>query len=242
MAGSPWTNQVVSLIILTEATSGFSGFFGYSPTVGAGNLAESLAAAAGTDPESNTYPAGLQIGRASDGPQVALIPAAGGPGSPAELQFPVSSVALSNTPNVAVHVSSGTPGLINMDISGPALNTAGLKDWVQIVLRSNDTAGDGSHLDFINVDTNGNATLVATMTSSAWTFSTNVPVIIEGSLTVNVGASISDGASISGGLTVDTINGSDQTSTATGSPVTSGPNGGVFAGHTHDFAGHTHTI
>ena len=59
MAGSPWTNQVVSLIILTEETTGFSGLFGYSPTAGAGNLIFSLAAGAGTDPYGNTYPQGL---------------------------------------------------------------------------------------------------------------------------------------------------------------------------------------
>lgn len=45
--------------------------------------------------------------------------------------------------------------------------------------------------------------------------------------------------SVSGGLTVG---GTNQTSTATGNPATSGPNGGVFAGHTHFFAGHTHTL
>ena len=59
MAGSPWTNQAVSLIILTEATTGFSGMFGYSPTVGAGNLIFSIAASAGTDPYGNSYPQGV---------------------------------------------------------------------------------------------------------------------------------------------------------------------------------------
>jgi hypothetical protein len=56
---TPWTNQAVSLIILTEQTSGFSGIFGYSPTVGAGNLIFSISADAGTDPYGNSYPAGL---------------------------------------------------------------------------------------------------------------------------------------------------------------------------------------
>ena len=56
---SPWSNQAISLIILTEQTSGFSGIFGYSPTVGLGNLIFSISADAGTDPYGNTYPAGL---------------------------------------------------------------------------------------------------------------------------------------------------------------------------------------
>jgi hypothetical protein len=54
-----WSNQVVSLIILTEAATGFSGLFGYSPTPGAGNLILSVAAAAGTDPYGNAYQAGV---------------------------------------------------------------------------------------------------------------------------------------------------------------------------------------
>ena len=53
---SPWTNQAVSLIILTEQTTGFSGLFGYSPSAGAGNLISSVAAAAGTDPDSLASP------------------------------------------------------------------------------------------------------------------------------------------------------------------------------------------
>ena len=55
----PWSNQVTSLIILTEQTTGFSGLFGYSPSAGAGNLIFSLAAKAGTDPYGNAYPQGL---------------------------------------------------------------------------------------------------------------------------------------------------------------------------------------
>lgn len=62
MAGSPWSNQVVSLIVLTEQTTGFSGLFGYSPTVGPGNLIFSLSASAGTDPYGNAYPQGLNLG------------------------------------------------------------------------------------------------------------------------------------------------------------------------------------
>jgi hypothetical protein len=58
VAGSAWTNQIQSLIILSAATSGFSGFFAYSPAPGAGNLVTSIAAAAGTDPYSDHYVAG----------------------------------------------------------------------------------------------------------------------------------------------------------------------------------------
>jgi hypothetical protein len=61
MAGSSWTNQLVNLIILSAAQQGFSGFFVYSPAPGPGNLIGSWAAAAGTDPFGNPYPAGLSV-------------------------------------------------------------------------------------------------------------------------------------------------------------------------------------
>lgn len=58
MSGT-WSNQRVDLIILQEDVSGFSGIFGYSPSIGAGNLIFSVAAVAGTDPYGNSYPAGI---------------------------------------------------------------------------------------------------------------------------------------------------------------------------------------
>lgn len=59
MAGSAWTNQLVSLIILSALLQGFSGLFVYSPTPGAGNLSASISAASGTDPYLNPYVAGI---------------------------------------------------------------------------------------------------------------------------------------------------------------------------------------
>ena len=54
-----WNNQAVSLIILTEAATGFSGMFGYSPAVGLGSLIFSIAAASGVDNYGNSYPQGV---------------------------------------------------------------------------------------------------------------------------------------------------------------------------------------
>lgn len=59
MSDGSWSNQAISLIVLTEETAGFSGIFGYSPSPGTGNLVFSVSAAQGTDPYGNTYPAGL---------------------------------------------------------------------------------------------------------------------------------------------------------------------------------------
>ena len=58
-AEGAWSNQLVDLIILSAAASGFSGFFAYSPAPGAGNLIASIAAAGGTDPYGNHYQPGF---------------------------------------------------------------------------------------------------------------------------------------------------------------------------------------
>jgi len=50
-----WTNQLVSLILLSAQQAGFSGLFVYSPAPGPGNLIASIAAQAGTDPYGNAY-------------------------------------------------------------------------------------------------------------------------------------------------------------------------------------------
>ena len=59
MAGSAWTNQLQNLIILSAATSGFSGFFAYSPAPGAGKLVVSNSVQALTDPFGNKIVPGL---------------------------------------------------------------------------------------------------------------------------------------------------------------------------------------
>ena len=56
-----WANDQLSLIVLSAAAQGYSGFFVYSPSPGPGNLVGSWTAAAGTDPYGNAYPAGLSV-------------------------------------------------------------------------------------------------------------------------------------------------------------------------------------
>lgn len=53
-----WNNQSVTQLIVEEETQGVSGFFGYSPNVGSGNLAFSETASGGTDNYGNQYPTG----------------------------------------------------------------------------------------------------------------------------------------------------------------------------------------
>jgi hypothetical protein len=59
MSDNGWADDAITLLILTEEISGFSGIFGYSPAPGAGNLILSVTAAGGTDPYGNTYIAGI---------------------------------------------------------------------------------------------------------------------------------------------------------------------------------------
>ena len=154
MAGSSWTNQLVNLIILAAASAGFSGFFAYSPTPGAGNLFMSLAAAAGTDPYGNAYLPGLTVGKASDAAQVVLTPSLGGSGA-AEIKFPIPSLSMSNVPNLAGGPVAGL--YANLLVSGPALTGGLIDDWVQMVMFSNDQSGTFARGELRYIDTSGGA-------------------------------------------------------------------------------------
>ena len=203
MAGSPWTNQVVSLIVLTEATGGFSGLFGYSPTPGAGNLIFSIAAANGTDPYGNAYLGGVTSYSGSTDTSISggVVNLSGAGGYQAAQLGP-----------------SG---------AGESFLSSGLV-----------TSGDiGAEIDLQSRGSAGQSTI----TLSAALVNVIVNLTVNGFLTVN------SGASITGGLTVDTINGSSSTGSGSNGGVTSGPSGTVNAfpaagpNHTHaEF--HTHPI
>jgi hypothetical protein len=182
----------------------------YSPTAGAGNLITSISGSATTDTYGDAVPQGVQVG-ASSQPQIVLVPGgtAANPGA-AEVQFPIpaSSASLSNIPNIGAGVASGAAQLI---ASGPALSTAGDKDWVQIQMTSNNAAGTNATCYFNYINTSGVAGVIAFFSLGGWTFGAAIPVTVEGNLTVDGSLTVFSGASISGGLTVDTINGSGST-------------------------------
>lgn len=186
-------------------------------------LLVSLASKAGTDDYGNSYPVGVEVGSSLDGAQVALIPQAGGTGKAAELQFPVPAMALSNTPNIAG--GQATPAVANLLQSGPALAAPGFTDWVQTVQFSGDGTGTDARMEFRYIDTSGAAHVIASYDGTGWMF--------NGPVTFN------DGATITGGLTVDTVNGSSSTGAGDNGGVTSGPSGTVSAfpaagpNHTH---------
>lgn len=135
-----WNNQAVSLIILIEQVTGYSGLFGYSPTVGPGNLIFSLAAAAGTDPYGNSYPQGLSMA------------------DPAEITFP-SKQAWEEAPPASIRSTVGgiSPAqFLQMALIGPATTTAGAHDRVAITMNS--AAEDNSssaNMEFFYQGSNG---------------------------------------------------------------------------------------
>jgi len=268
MAGSPWTNQAVSLIVLTEQTTGFSGIFGYSPTVAHGNLIFSLSAAAGTDPYGNAYPQGLNLGTgAITGIDFVVDGANGGvfiySGTPANGNLigswagQAGTDAYGNTYPQGLNVTmgsisgttfTGTDFIINSSGEFFYSGTPAAGNLVSSVapaagtdaFGNNFLAGPATYDNGSEIATALNAGFVAFYSGSlagGWSSLSSVSGDGSGNLQVNAAGELQ----LIGSFDV-TINGSDQTSTATGSPQTSGPNGGVFAGHTHDFAGHTHTL
>lgn len=56
MAGSAWSNQLVDLLVISALTGGYSGYYEYSPSPGAGNLILSITSTALTDPYGNVVP------------------------------------------------------------------------------------------------------------------------------------------------------------------------------------------
>src|SRR6185312_8947991 len=132
-------------------------------------LIVSAAPASGTDQYGNAFPQGVQVGAAT-APQVAMLPVTGG----AQLQFPIPSPQLSNIPNVAASVP--LPSLADLIISGPALAKTGAQDWVQLVMFSNDGNGTGANLQFRQIDTSGNVTVLAEFNGAQWLFNELVTV------------------------------------------------------------------
>ena len=188
-----------------------------------------IAAQDGTDDYGNAFPLGITAGAARAGPQVAMIPAANGPGSGAELEFPIADPPLSNTPNIAgVAHTSTLPHYAVMDVSGPALAAAGDQDWVQLALFSTGTSYGSAAMDFRYIDTSGSVTVMASMNDTGWTFYQPVDVTI--SLTVNgtdVGAMLN--------AIISALSGASTSNNGIANGGISGTSGGASAGtaHTH---------
>jgi hypothetical protein len=195
--GDAWFFSVTaegSISANTVVVSGSGeGLFIYSGTPGTGNLIGSWAQTASTDAYGNPYPAGLQVGNSSDTAQVLITRSAGG--QAAEVTFPVPSLSLSNTPNIAGGEVTG--GYADLIISGPALSTAGDKDWVQFVLYSNSGSGSEARCEFRYVSSTGSPVVTASYNGTGWTF--GLPV------TASDGMTVASGLAVTGGTTTDSL-------------------------------------
>lgn len=209
----------------------------YSGTPADGNLIIAIAGASGSDGDSNSWPEGVQVGDSGASAQVQLLPGSGG--GAAEVAFPVPSIGLSNTPNIAGGASGAVASLL---ISGPGLSAAGDKDWVQVVLFSNDTSGDEARMEFRYVATGGGVTVTGSYNGTGWKF--NIGVTLDSGLAVT-GGTTTDSLTVTGNATVDgdlTVDGTFSASGDTGSAglpngTISGSSGQINTGggtaHTH---------
>lgn len=123
--GEAWSNQLVSLLILS-LPGGFTGIFGYSPAPGPGNLVISITNQAGTDPYGNPYPAGIQVGAASS-PQVEITP-----GNPAAITFPLNDSNIGGQPTMASSIIPGPPKYAQLAIQGPSYNLGQHRDFYEL--------------------------------------------------------------------------------------------------------------
>lgn len=223
MAGSPWTNQTVSLIVLTEQTTGFSGIFGYSPSPGAGNLIFSLAAAAGTDPYGNAYPQGLNSTL----------------GSISGTTFTGTDYIINSS---GEFFYSGTPAAGNLVTS--VTNSAGTDAF-----GNNYLAGSASYAStFATALSAGEVVFYSGSLSGGWTALSSVTGDVAGNVQVNASGQLqlvgSAGVAVTGSFTV---NGSGSTGNGSNGGVTSGPSGTVSSfpaagpNHTHAET-HTHPL
>ena len=143
----------------------------FAPGGGAGQMVIALASAAGTNTYGDTYVQGLQVGKSGDTAQIQLIPGSGGA---AQIKFPMPSLTLQNVANIAGGISASTAEMI---VSGPALSTVGQRDWVQMIMFSNDTIGDQARLElrYIN-DAQSPAVMMAMNGNTGVTFHSSVSI------------------------------------------------------------------
>ena len=182
-----------------------SGAFFYDGTPASGNLIISLAPAAGTDGFGNAYTKGIQLGEPSASALIRMIPGLSGHAS--QIQFYDPTGTLSNEPNIAAGLGGSSSDMV---LSGPALVTAGSKDWVQLALESNDGSGTGSaNMEFIYVDTSGAPQLAGAYNRAKWEFA--FPVQAD------------QGADVTGGLTCDELANSGTASMLTGHASVTAP-------------------
>lgn len=169
--GSP--SVVRARLVIVSGTGANSGLFVYSGTPALGNPPIFWATSATADPFGNAISStsgvagggAFVVGKASDAAQVELLPSMSG--SAAQVQFPIPSLSLSNVPNLAGGILGGGT-YVDLVLSGPALATVGKRDWVQVLMFSNDSAGTAARAEFRYVDDLGNVTVIGSYNNTGF--------------------------------------------------------------------------
>lgn len=233
MADSGWSNQLISLIVLSASQHGFSGFFVYSPAPGPGNLIGSWAAAAGTDQFGNAYPAGLSVELGSfTGSNLFLYN-----GTPAAGNLLASVAAASGTDAFGNHwlqgIASYSSGFANSLIGGALIWYSGTLAGGWTFLGQLEASGSALIVDFSDFQVTG-------------TMEVTGNTVLTGTLSVNGSGSTAvpvPNATSNNGLANGTITGTSGAASA-GTAHTHGA--GSFAvtdgHHSHDTQNHTHVL
>jgi hypothetical protein len=152
-----WTSQIANLIIV-ETSTGFTGFFVYDPSPGAGNLITSITGAGvSTDPYGNTVDGGGVAVYDSSGRVIFLGPVS----SASQLQFTSGTGLDQNLANIAeTAAGSGNAEVLELLASGPSVTTSGHHDWVQAELVSANKGGTAGAAGFLNYINNAQAASV----------------------------------------------------------------------------------
>lgn len=143
MSGS-WSNPTQTLIVV-QADGTFTGLFIYSPTVGAGNLIASIAAAAGTDPYGNAYFEGINSYDPSNNRFSQLdggLIRSGRTGDPLG-RAAILSTATAGEPGILgitsqITAANPSPAILRL-LSGVAGSVVGSASAPQLVITNNDT-------------------------------------------------------------------------------------------------------
>ena len=204
-----WTNQVTSLIILTEQTTGFSGLFGYSPSAGAGNLVLSIAAVNGTDPYGNAYSAGVT---SYNGGMSANLTSGG--------------IAFFQSPTqLAAAVIEATPGEGFLALTSGQVSGGDTQAVVSVISADANSGQSAVTINAADFQVNNNATISGSLTVSGTDL---------GALVASIVSALSGQVTTTNGLADGTISGTSDTDGLPNGGI-NGTSGGASAGtaHTH---------
>jgi hypothetical protein len=209
-------------VIVSDDIPG-DGLFVYSGQGAAGNAPIFWAGGGGTDPFGNSLPS--TAGVAGSG----TFQAGNTIMNPDGVFTYSPSPGAGNLVQSSGTTANGTDAYGNHYIQGNATyggDVASVTEGGAFIYLSGSLSGGWSELGALASD--GSGDLISTM---------------PGTLELGGGLAVAGDGQVTGNLTLTTINGSSDTGTALPAGVpTGGPNSGTFAGHTHDFDGHTHAI